>query len=122
SSEIANCVMEVAELLSEQGAELVEVELPGAERTHEMASVLIYSEVALYNRKLLQNPPQMTPRMFERMRRGLDYTALDYAHAMQFKAEWKAALGTVFEEVDLLLTPTSPVEALPNNDTADLHT
>ena len=122
SSDIADAVSEAGRELERAGAVLVPIQLPGAEATYDAGSVLIYSDVAFCNRDLLQEPGQMTPLMFERMRRGLDLTAVDYAGALQFKREWQQTLRRTFSQVDLILTPTSPVPAIPNGETADLHT
>ncbi len=120
-AEITAAVMSVADALVDQGARLVKLTLPDAERTHLQTSVLIYSDVAAYHRTLLETPDQMTAPMYERLRRGLDITAVDYARALDFKARWRRTLALAFEDIDLLLTPTTPVEALSNSDNEDLH-
>lgn len=104
------------------GAELVEVDLPGAEETFAQTATLIYCDAANFHRqRLLEEPDAFTPPIYARMRRGLDISGVDYAAAMRFKEAWQRVVANAFQSVDMILTPTSPVPALPLADTPDLH-
>lgn len=119
---IHSAIMGVAETLERQGAELVEVTLPGAEATHAQASVLIYADVAAYHQERLTSMrDRISPAVHDRISRGLAIPATEYARALKFQRYWRRTVCELFEDVDLLLTPTTPVEALPNEETGDLH-
>lgn len=120
--DIARAVLAVADTLADLGATTVPLTLPDAEHTHAQASVLIYADVARYHRQWLDTPDSMTPALHQRLRRGRDISGLAYAHALDFKARWRRTMADCFEQVDLLLTPTTPVPAIPNTDDPDLHT
>lgn len=122
SSEITAAVVTVADSLRAAGAQLIELELPDADKTHAQSSVLLYADIAAYHRETLKMPNAITPMVHERISRGLKVSGTDYSDAMHFKARWQRTLKSAFENVDILLTPTTPTEALPNDGTADdLH-
>jgi aspartyl-tRNA(Asn)/glutamyl-tRNA(Gln) amidotransferase subunit A len=104
------------------GAELVEIDLPGAEETHAMTCVQLYCDAAHYHRtRLLEEPDAFSRPIYERMKMGLEYSGADYAAALRFKEQWMRTIGACFEAVDAILTPTTPVPALPLEDAPDLH-
>ncbi|MEE2688595.1 MAG: amidase [Pseudomonadota bacterium] len=111
-----------AEVFAELGAELVEIDLPGAEAAHPQACVHIYCDAANYHRhRLLNEPDAFSPPIYDRMRRGLELSGVDYAAATRFKEQWMRTVAETFEAVDLILSPTTPIPALPLEDAPDLH-
>ena len=120
--DIEAAVRKAASEFEALGAELVEVDLPGAEETYLHASVLIYCDAALFHRQRLTDERHaFSPPIYERMSRGLDLTGVDYAAAMRFKETWMRTVANVFDEVDMILSPTTPVPALPLEDAPNLH-
>ncbi len=121
-ADIDAAVRKAASEFEALGAELVEVDLPGAEETYLHASVLIYCDAALFHRQRLTNERHaFSPPIYERMSRGLDLTGVDYAAAMRFKETWMRKVANVFDDVDMILSPTTPVPALPLEDAPNLH-
>lgn len=117
AAEVAEAVMAAARALERQGAVLVEVDVPGAERAQEMATVLIFSDAcAVHGDRLRREPGAFSEQVHARMSRGLAFTGSDYAEAMRFKMQWKRSLKHLFDEVDLLLSPTAPDGAPPIED------
>ena len=111
-----------AEVFAEMGAELVEIDLPGAEEAHPQACIQIYCDAAHYHRHRLENEPQaFSAPIYERMQRGLEISGVDYAAAMRFKEQWMRTIAEAFKAVDLILCPTTPISALPLEDAPDLH-
>jgi aspartyl-tRNA(Asn)/glutamyl-tRNA(Gln) amidotransferase subunit A len=104
------------------GAELREVEMAGAETMHGFAVNIVYADAALrFREQLTQSPSPISEPVRIRMSRGLELTALDYAVALEARREWRRTLANLFEAVDILLVPTSPVPAQPVEDRRDLH-
>lgn len=104
------------------GATLVDIDLPGADETFEQTAVQIYCDAANFHRQRLEEEPDAFSRpIYERMSRGLKLTGVDYAASLRFKEAWKRTLARAFEDVDLILSPTSPVAPLPLEDSPDLH-
>lgn len=104
---IADAVMAAARVLESQGAQLVDVDVAGAEQMHDHATVVIFSDAcAVHAERLQSEPDRFDAQVLARMRTGLDFTAVDYANAMRMRAQWKHTLRALFETVDLLLSPT----------------
>jgi aspartyl-tRNA(Asn)/glutamyl-tRNA(Gln) amidotransferase subunit A len=105
--EIASAVMAAARELEQLGAVLVDVELPGADEMQQLATVIIYSDAcAVHAERLASSPQTFDEQVLARMRTGLDYTGVDYANAVRGRAVWKQQLAKVFQQVDVLLSPT----------------
>lgn len=120
--DIEDAVRAGAAALGALGAELVELDLPGAEETFHQTSVQIYCDAANFHRqRLVDEPDAFSPPIYERMRRGLDISGVDYAASMRFKETWMRTMAHAFEHVDIILTPTSPIPALPLADAPNLH-
>ncbi len=52
---------------------------------------------------------------------GREFSAVDYAEAMRGREAWRRSLAQVFETVDVLLAPTTPLPAPPIADDRSLH-
>lgn len=120
--EIEAAVRAGAAAFERLGAELIDIELPDAAETFAQTVVLIYCDAANHHRRrLTEEPDAFSPPIFARMRRGLDISGVDYAAALRFKESWMRTVAHAFEAVDVILTPTTPIPALPLEETPDLH-
>jgi aspartyl-tRNA(Asn)/glutamyl-tRNA(Gln) amidotransferase subunit A len=109
---VAAALEDAVRTLSRLGAEIVDVDVPGAGEAHAWATTMIYSDVcALHADRLEQGGDRWGPQTLERMRMGLRYTGADYARAMRQREAWCRTLEGVFGKVDLLLSPASPTVA-----------
>ena len=118
---IGDAVLAAAKALESQGATLVDVDVPGAERMHAHATVVIFSDAcALHAERLREVPQRMDLQTFERMRTGLAYTGVDYANALRAREQWKHGLARLFDGVDVLLSPTSHTRVPAVDGGADL--
>ena len=112
SAPVGAAIEEAVRTLSRLGAEIVDVEVPGAEEAHEWATAMIYSDAcALHAGRLEEGGERWGAQTLERMRMGLRYTGADYARAMRKREAWCRTLEGVFGEVDLLVSPSSPTVA-----------
>lgn len=120
--DIETAVRNAADVFEGLGAELVEINLPGAEQAFPQVCVQIYCDAANFHRqRLTAEPNAFSAPIYERMKRGLEIPGVDYAASMRFKETWMRTVGEAFEGVDVILSPTTPVPALPLEDTPDLH-
>jgi aspartyl-tRNA(Asn)/glutamyl-tRNA(Gln) amidotransferase subunit A len=70
-----------------------------------------------------RTPERYHPETLKRLKGGADLLAADYIVARRRVEDLRHATPTLFEHVDLLLTPTSPVLPMPIADLlADLDT
>ena len=120
--EIDSLVREGAAVFERLGAELVEIELPGAEEAQPQATIQIYCDAANYHRHRLENEPEAFSKpIYDRMSRGLEIKGVELAAALRFKEQWMRTVGEAFDAVDMILSPTTPIPPLPLEDAPDLH-
>lgn len=120
--EVGDAVHAAARELERQGATLVDVTVSGAEITHQFATTIIYSDAcAFHEDRLLRIPEGFDPQVLDRMQRGLDFTAVDYSRAMAERARWQRSLGALFDEVDVILSPTVHAGVPYVDDARSLH-
>ncbi len=106
---VVEAVMAAAHVLEQQGATLVPVDVPRAEEVHAMTSAIVFADACtLYGERIQTAPETMDRDVVARMRTGLAVSGLDYARAMAFRREWGHTMRGLFDQVDLLLSPTAP--------------
>ncbi len=119
--EIEAAVRKAIEVLEGLGAETRDVFVEGAEEAHQWAVTMIYSDIIAEFGERLKNQPEMfSDPVRERMMTGLDYTGADYAGAMRAREAWRRTLREIYDEVDVVLSPTIPGEVAPIEDSRNL--
>ena len=114
ADDIAEPVMAAVRELERHGAELVEVDVPGAEETHLHATVMIFSDACAYHaERLSERPEGFSKDVYDRMTNGWRYSAVDYARALRAREAWRRSLADLFERVDILVSPTTPSDPPP---------
>ncbi len=106
SAEAAEAYHRAIKVLEGLGARIVEVNVPGVESIQDQASVMIFSDAAAFHAERMEDETRWGPMTLERLKAGLRYTGRDYANAMRAKEVWKHTLARVFDQVDILATPT----------------
>lgn len=120
--DIAAAVRAVADTLADAGAEIVHIEIPGAEIAHHFATTIILADACEVHAEALDSRKQdFSPQVYQRMIKGRARSGVDYASAMRFRAEWRRRLRGLFADMDLLLYPTTPFAAPPIADGAHLE-
>lgn len=118
---VAEAVMAAARQLETAGAVLVDVDVPMAPQAHVHLSRSVFSDVChVFHEQLTRHPETITAAVVERMRNGLAVTGVQYAESMAFRTRYRVVLRQLFAQVDMLLSPTSPVAAPPIDDGANL--
>lgn len=106
--EVGAAVLEAAALLERQGAILKPIAIPLVEQAQEMAACIMFSEVcALYEERLQQDPESISFDIRSRMEHGFIYNGRDYARAVAFRQRWRQTLAQLYQEVDIMLMPTT---------------
>ncbi len=120
--EVAAAVRGVADALAREGARVVEVSVPQAEAAHRFATTIILADAcALHEDALDRRRADFSPQVYERMIKGRAVSGVEYAKAMRFREEWRRMMRGLFDEIDILLFPTSPAPAPPIEDGAHLE-
>ena len=120
---VEEAVLDAVRVFERLGAEIREIDLPGAELAQDWNIAQIYGDIcAHFKERLVNDPESISPRVRARMMLGLDFTAVDYAEAMRGKEIWQRTLKRIFEEeVDMILAPTVPITPPPITGDENLH-
>lgn len=112
--EIEEFVDAAADVLAEMGAELVEVEVPGAAEASQIGFWLVNAEGFAIHRERLETHPELIGEdTNRRLRQAEALSGADVAGMVQRMLELRVELRRLFERVDLVLSPTGPVLATP---------
>ena len=107
--DIAEAVMTAVRVLEAQGARIIEVDVEGAEETHQWGTVMIYSDACAFHAERLVNDPELfAPQVLERMLVGRSFSAVDYANACRAREAWQRSLAALYQDIDILVSPTTP--------------
>lgn len=107
--EIEARVKEVQEMLSHRGAELVPVTMPDMEHTRTVSLILQLPECLSYHSRYMEERGHLYGSDIKAgMAAGQFILAEHYVRARRMLNVYKQQMDRVFEEVDLILTPSTP--------------
>lgn len=113
--EVRTAVLAAVDVYRDLGAEIVEVSIPEARHGLDLCLTIAWAEAAHFHRRWLQTrPDDYGPDLIELLASASAYTAVDYLQAQQVRAKVRHAYRRLFEQVDLLLSPTGPLPATPH--------
>ncbi|MDP7545966.1 MAG: amidase family protein, partial [Alphaproteobacteria bacterium] len=73
------------------------------------ATIQIYADAcAFHAERLDRNPELFSPPVLERMLVGRGFTAVDYADACRARETWQRSLAKLYQDIDILASPTTP--------------
>jgi aspartyl-tRNA(Asn)/glutamyl-tRNA(Gln) amidotransferase subunit A len=109
-------VLEVAEqairTLASAGASVHDVSLPRAAVARNAQRVIMLGEAYTYHLPDLQRRPELYGKYTRRqLTEGALYSAADYVQAQRMRSVVKRDVMTLMSEVDVLVTPTTPIVA-----------
>jgi aspartyl-tRNA(Asn)/glutamyl-tRNA(Gln) amidotransferase subunit A len=111
-SEVERRVTEAAGVVQSLGATVGAVDLPGAAAASEACGILIRSEaLGVHQRDLAERPELFENGTRRRLALARGVTAGDLARVRRLATDWRECLRLAFEQVDVVLTPTTPAPA-----------
>ena len=114
SAEVADLVRKGIRVLEGLGASVREVATPLAGVSTYAANVITRAESAAYHEHWLRTQgDDYSPDVRHRLETGFYFSAVDYIKAQQIRTLVRREFDQVMEEVDLLVTPTTPIPAPP---------
>jgi aspartyl-tRNA(Asn)/glutamyl-tRNA(Gln) amidotransferase subunit A len=119
---VAEVVEAAGQVFADGGTELVPVEVTGIGSAQDVLYTIVYAEMADLHQERLTCPELFQPDTLARVRVGTGVSEGDRAEALEARAEFQRGLDEVFERVDVLLTPTLPVDVPPARTTDDVLT
>ncbi|MGC9040441.1 MAG: amidase [Roseiflexus sp.] len=113
-AEVLAAVHRAAGVFEELGARVERVDLGRGQDAAQMNALMTTSDAAAFHRdRLRAHPEQFGADVRMRLERGAAFTSTEYILARRFQSEWRRQLERLFEQFDVLLTPTTPITALP---------
>jgi aspartyl-tRNA(Asn)/glutamyl-tRNA(Gln) amidotransferase subunit A len=120
--DVEDRVLEAMRVFEAAGAVIRDVNIPRAEESHPRTSLcLLAADMADLHRDRMKNQPELIgAEVLRRLQSGLTITAADYAQSLRWLREWRLDVSRLFGDVDMLLTPTTPLVATRIAASADM--
>ncbi|MCX6022136.1 MAG: amidase family protein, partial [Chloroflexi bacterium] len=114
---VAGPVAAAIDVLKSLGATVKEVKLPYVEHVRRLYTAVVNPEIATYHGEALRaNPELYSDFVRERMDLGMMITGTQYLKAQQVRQAMVAGFKELFNEVDVLVGPSSPVPPGKNGE------
>ncbi|HZY42457.1 MAG TPA: amidase, partial [Anaerolineae bacterium] len=108
-------------LIGELGFARREVNLPGFGISEKASAKILLADAAAYHRdRIAQQADQIGEDVLTRLRWGTEVTGVEYALARRTQIEWHRKMVTLFESIDVLILPATPLPATPIDDSDPL--
>jgi aspartyl-tRNA(Asn)/glutamyl-tRNA(Gln) amidotransferase subunit A len=112
--DVAAAVSRVPGALEELGASVSQVKLPNMARLTEVSrNALLVEGHAGHARHLAEQPNDLGADVKLIIERGAAISALDYVNFQLERNRFRIAMEEVFDHVDVLITPATPLTAFP---------
>jgi len=110
--EVVEAVRAAIDTLRRLGGTIVKVDLRAAAEAAKATGVILMADAAAFHRERFESRPEkFGADVLDRLKAGRAFTATDYALARHTQQQWKHQLSKVFESLDVLATPATPIPA-----------
>jgi aspartyl-tRNA(Asn)/glutamyl-tRNA(Gln) amidotransferase subunit A len=111
-ADVAEQVTEAASILESLGADIELLELEQLGDAMQCARDMVLCEAAAsLTESIKQKPEGFSQQVLELLRRGLNVSGTRYARAREMQRSWQRSLSRIFEQFDLLASPTCAITA-----------
>jgi len=111
-SEVEHSVRNAIELLSQLGAEVLEISWPMYHESKAISSTILMAEATTYHSQLMkQHSSNLDPKVRLRLEAGYFISAVDYLQAQRARRLFYQRSCDLFKKVNLLAGPTVPIPA-----------
>jgi aspartyl-tRNA(Asn)/glutamyl-tRNA(Gln) amidotransferase subunit A len=108
-SGIGDAVEEAATQMEKLGAVISEIELEGAHSAQQDVMPMVWADAYEYHRERAEDAPELFGQdVLDRILLGRDISGRDYAAALRARERWNRVVDRALQEVDVILTPTTP--------------
>jgi aspartyl-tRNA(Asn)/glutamyl-tRNA(Gln) amidotransferase subunit A len=113
-ADIVTLVHVAADTLADHGAELIDLDLPGAGEAIDSTTGMIRAEAHAIHRERLRDAPELFGEdVRRRLELGAEITGAEYAAHRERARAWHRTVQHAFERVDLILAPSTGTTAPP---------
>ncbi len=110
-AEVAAAVRGAIERTREVGAEIVAVRVPDMETVNAVGRTILLAEASAVYRPWIGHRERFGADVLALLEQGLLVAAVDYVNAQRLRRRLAREFAAVFDEVDCLITPTTPTAA-----------
>ncbi|MFH5181837.1 amidase [Paenibacillus sp. TAB 01] len=112
--EVTGAVRQAIDLFQEMGAEVVEVHIPSLQEAVRLQGVITTAEAYAYHSGYLaERYAEYGSNIRPRLEMGQFVPAWAYVEAQRLRAQYKKDWARVYEQIDLLVAPTTAIPAFP---------
>ena len=116
--DVERLVRQAIEVLGKLGARVIPVEFPGmADLTAASRTSLLVEAAAVHRKNLETHSGDFGADVKMLLERGREVSAADYVNAQLARRRFGRKFERLFEQVDLLVTPATPLTAFPVGET-----
>ena len=106
---IGEAVEEAGIQMGQLGAVITEIELEGADSAQQDVMPMVWADAYEYHRERAESNPELFGKdVLDRILLGRDISGRDYAAALRARERWNRVIDRALQEVDVILTPTTP--------------
>lgn len=110
--EVGKLVNSAIQQLSDIGAQVVDVEIPGIETIMEIAFPILLSEGSYHHKQWYpERAEDYAEATLVNIKEGFNVPAINYVEAVEKKRAFVEKMAAIFDSVDILVCPTSPSPA-----------
>ena len=107
--EVARVLDETIAVLRQEGAEIIQVELPDQRQLTAACQLVLATEAAaLHKRWMIERPQDYGPQVLMRLQNGLAIPGVSYLEAMRWRGPALAAFNAAVADVDAVIAPVAP--------------
>jgi len=110
--EVAATVLKAAAMLSDLGAQVMELVVPAIEKTEAVGMPCLMGESYAYHQRYLrERPDDYGPQVLGMLRSRENLSAAEYINAQWARADYSRQFLSIFDQVDVMVSPTSLIPA-----------
>jgi aspartyl-tRNA(Asn)/glutamyl-tRNA(Gln) amidotransferase subunit A len=99
---------------SEMNCELRDVSLPDFAVSEKASAKILLAEAATFHQeRIKRHANQIGEDVLTRLKSGTEVTGIEYATARRTQMEWRRKMEALFESIDALVLPATPMPATP---------
>lgn len=111
--EVVECVDRAIDKMRENGAEVVDLDIPDIDGAFAGSRTMFLEALALHEADLERRPEDFGADTREKLLNSGERTVTDYAKAAHFRRTFTQDVEAMFEQCDVLIAPTSTIAASP---------
>jgi aspartyl-tRNA(Asn)/glutamyl-tRNA(Gln) amidotransferase subunit A len=120
AEDVAACVEKATKVFESCGATLVDIDLPGASDANMAVMTIVAAEALEVHLPQIESAPEsISAGLLRRLKSGEKVDGVRFAASRRRLQKWQVTLRAAFEDVNLILTPTTPCTAPPISPDAD---